>query len=504
MTEQEHGHEIIPTGIQELDTVLHGGLPKGHVVLLSGDSGTGKTVLSMQWLFSGFQEQDLPGLYITLTEPITSTTKNLESMEFYQRKDVGRSKVYFTDLRSTLKLMELEEKKLDKADVDALVEAIEQIVKETDAERVVIDSITAIAYILEREDLIRTFIFRLGTMLRHHEVTTLLTSEVSGEDYSVYDVEEFISDGIIKLQQESLNNDVRRTLQVIKLRGTDHDDRQHAFTIDGAGINLFTHDLALDIPAYSEKVSTGITGLNTMLYDGVIRGSASLITGPTGAGKTLTGLHFVKNGLEKQENCLFVSFEESKQQLQRMVDNFDWFDEGITHDKLTMICERPQRTPPEQRIKQILDTVDEQDIDRVVIDSLTGIRNSFPEQDFLGFARTLALALKKRGVTSLFTSSHSSMIGTEAVAQNPLSTTMDNILILNYVESRGSLRHTIAILKARSSAHEQALREYDVTEQGIEIGQTMDAYEGVMTGTARKTKETTDAPFWDRIKRRML
>lgn len=481
-----------PTGIDALDTLLRGGIPEGHVVLLSGDSGTGKTILSTEWLFRGYTQEGENGLYLTLTESVTEATQNLRSMDYYREDAVGEDGVHFADLRTTVEIFGLRESELGSDDIDKLVDAIEQLVEDTDAERLVIDSITAIGYLLEDRDLIRTFIFRLGTMLSSHDVTTLLTSEVSGGGYSVYGVEEFISDAIVTLEQEQVAGDMRRTLQVVKMRGIGYDSAAHQFVIDDSGIHLFLIDYPLTYEASEERTTSGVPGLDNVIGGGIRRNTTTLVAGPSGSGKTLTGLHFTNAGIKGGETCIYVSFEESASLLHQMARNFGWaLEEAVERNQLILHTISPNEAYPEQHLDTIRRLIEENDADRLVVDSMTAIQDAYTEEDHKMFARRLSLMAKHHDTTTLVTANQDNMAGSAATRTN-VSSIADNILILNAVEAEGTIKYSLATIKTRSSDHDRSLREYTIQHDGIRIGAPMSGYEGVMTGSARKIGTTAE------------
>ena len=231
--------DIRPTGIGMLDQVLHGGLPNGSAVLLAGSSGTGKTLLAMQWLFAGYERFKEPGIYISLTEPIAKTITNAKKMSFYRQEMVNPLQVYFTDLRGIIKGLDLENKEFTRDDIAKLISMLQNMVKESCAKRVVLDSVTAMAYRLKEQDLIRDFIFQLGTLLAQTDANVIMTSEVVSDGYSVFGVEEFISDGIIKLYQKKVRAELVRVLEVVKMRGTSYDAHPAMFRISKDGFSLF-------------------------------------------------------------------------------------------------------------------------------------------------------------------------------------------------------------------------------------------------------------------------
>ena len=274
----EGSSENSPSGIVELDKVLRGGFPKGAVVLLAGPSGSGKTILSFQWLFNGFKAGE-NGVYITISEPLFKSVKNLETLDFYDRNAIEQERVKLIDIREGYGKKELHP--------DKMISFIEKQVKENNAKRLCIDSITAIAHQLENKAEIRRFIFELGTTLAALGCTTIITSE-SEEKFSVYGVEEFISDAIIKLYRTPTDHEMQRMLMLVKVRGREFKSEELFFKITKSGINVFPRlRISLDYPSVGEKVSTGNEMLDKMLLGGIIRGSATIVAGPSGTGKSL-------------------------------------------------------------------------------------------------------------------------------------------------------------------------------------------------------------------------
>jgi circadian clock protein KaiC len=228
------------TGIPELDQILRGGIPRGNVVLLAGGSGMGKTTLSMEFLAHGAEKGE-PGLFLSVTEPVTTLERNVKEYAFIQPEFFTDGRIRLLDLRAVLRKMGLapgQDYTLE--DSEALVEALEAIVQQYKLKRLVIDSITAICQRLEQTGSIRDFIFRLGLALSELGCTTILTSETPPRElkYSMFGVEEFISDGILFLSEMERQNDLVRTLQVIKMRGTEHSRARFMMDISEFGISL--------------------------------------------------------------------------------------------------------------------------------------------------------------------------------------------------------------------------------------------------------------------------
>ena len=479
----------ISTGIPNLDLAMNGGYPKGSVVLLSGGSGTGKTILAFQWLFRGIKENE-NGLYISLTEPLFKTVHNLEVMKYYDRQALEDERLKILDMRDFFNHS-------GKTEVDrhAIIKYIESQVKEVNAKRLCIDSITAIAYRLRDKSEIRDFIFDLGRALAGLGCTTILTSEVGHKgEVSVYGVEEFISDVIILLETVSFKNQTQRKLKIIKVRGKSYDEEELYFTIKSNGLNLIAPiRIPLKHASSVDRLSIGNTTLDEMLFGGLYKSSSTLIVGPTGAGKTLLSVNFLVEGLRRGEKCLYVGFEESRDYIVRNASSFGWDLEDYEKKGLLVFrCAYPSEKFLEEHLADVMEICQREKIQRCAVDSLSAVADSFTFEMFMKFSRDLSAFLKSRGITSLFTSATSLFSITGQRTESHLSTTVDNIVMMRYAEMEGELRLVLNIVKIRGSAHSKGLRIYDITNKGIVVGPSLTGYEGVTTGVSRKVSETTE------------
>ena len=232
--------EICKSGIETLDKALVGGVPTGSTVLVVGSSGSGKTTLCMQYLINGAKNGDR-GVFFTITEPLFKLTKNMEGFSFYDKKLIESGMVNLIDLRIISERLGLDTEKYSVEDASALLDILRDIADELNVKRLVIDSITALCYRLQTKEMIRDFIFKLGSSLAAMNCTTILTSEVPPQtfQYSQYGIEEFIADGIIFLNDIDRQGDLIRTLQVIKMRGTPHARTKFAMSISSKnGVEL--------------------------------------------------------------------------------------------------------------------------------------------------------------------------------------------------------------------------------------------------------------------------
>ena len=232
--------ERCETGIPELDQILRGGIPRRNVVLLAGGSGMGKTTLTLEFLAHG-AERGEPGLFVSVTEPVGILERNAREYLFLEERFLDEGLVRLVDLRAVTKKMGIEQHQTFSGDESqALIEVFESVVQEYGIKRLVIDSVTAICQRMEDPGRVRDFIFQLGMALAELDCTTILTSETPPRElrYSMFGVEEFISDGIVFLSEMERHNDLVRTLQVIKMRGTDHSRAKFMMDISEFGISL--------------------------------------------------------------------------------------------------------------------------------------------------------------------------------------------------------------------------------------------------------------------------
>lgn len=488
-------NSIRSTGIHDFDTILAGGFPVGATVLLAGESGTGKTILAMQWLFAGYEQYKEPGLYISLTEPVVKAVKNVAKMSFFKKENLGPLQIYFTDLRGIMKGMNLDDKEFTREDVETLVGAIENMVMTSKAKRIVIDSVTAMAYRLKDKDLIRNFIFKLGTVLAQTDANVVLTSEVLGEGFSIFGVEEFISDGIIKLTniKEKRGESVRK-LEVVKMRGSTYDSYQASFRITKSGLVIFPYlHRELTYKVSDVRVSTGIPGLNEMTSGGYFEGSSVLLTGASGTGKTIASIQFLVEGLSRGEKAIYVSFEESRDQLIRNAKSFGW--DLVKYEKdglLKIMASYPEQLYLEEHIDHITEQVKLFKSKRIIIDSLSSLGNIYSDDILRNFTSRLIAFTKDEGVTTLLTVASSSLMGTGTISDAGLSTLTDHIIMLRYIEIESELKHGILILKMRGSPHDKKLREITFAPDGIRVLTAFVGYEGILGGSAKKVGSTVE------------
>ncbi len=480
---------IVKTGIDGLDKTLEGGIPEGHVVLLTGKAGVGKTVLAMQWLFEGWKKFEHPGIYISVTEPFTKAIKNISTMDFFDNGPVESGNVRFTDLRSMVELMDFGAMgdELGKEDIEELVERIEGLVDKVGARRMVIDSITAIGYMIDDTELFRYFIFRLGTVLSGKDCTVFLTSE-SRDGSTPFNVEDFISDGIINLHYTHGEQAVIRKIEIGKMRGIDFRTGNAFFDISTTGITIYPKvpvERQFAETDFDNRITTGLKNLDDMMNGGYPKGHVILVTGNTGTGKSTLGMQFLDDGLKKGENCVFVNLEEPLPQVKKTAVSHGWeFEKYEEEGLLHFVSPELIDTYPDKFVYKILNVVDETDAKRLVLDSVSSLPSAGLSEDKLReILLQLNSALKARGATSvmthlasgLFSQGSEKLLGATQASDLRLSSLCDGILLLRYVEKESEIGKAMNVLKMRGSAHDKYIRKLKITDEGVKLGEVLES-----------------------------
>lgn len=477
------------TGIEPIDEILNGGIPTGSVVILSGTPGTGKTIFAQQWLFAGYKRHQEPGLYLAFTESTERALHNLENLAFYDGSVMGPGKVHFLDMRQIMKELELSGRShLNFDEARQVIDVLRHIVDSTGTKRIVLDSLTAFVQLLGGQDVVRDFIFRLGTALSQLGVTVVMTSEATSETQLDLGVEEYIADGIIRFSNVLGQQAMVRQLQVVKLRGSSYRTGPVIFDITGDGIMAYPK-----IPAYtqvaktefSERVTTGSRELDGLMVGGIPLGHMLLVGGNTGTGKSTLGMQFVKAGLDQGETCIYVALEEPIDQIVKTADQRGWnFAEARKNGKLIFVTAELIDVYPDKLLYEIVRQAGAHNVKRVVFDSVSTMENgSFDRSRIREFLMQLVAYFKSEGITccmtylttELFGGGPDQLMSGTASTELGLSSLVDGIVLLRYVEREGRIRKLLSILKLRGSDHEKRIMEYSIKSEGIIIGKPFNA-----------------------------
>jgi len=481
----------VVSGIPGFDEISHGGIPKGRTTLISGTTGSGKTVFSAQFLYKGITECGENGVFVTFEETPTDIIRNTKTFGWNTEKLVKENKWAFVDASPD----EVDKVETGQYDLGAFLARIEHAIKKVKAKRVAIDSVSALFTHYQDSGVIRRELHKLAANLKESNVTCIMTAERPLEDGQIsrYGVEEFVSDNVILLHNRLNSHGEReRTIEILKFRGLSHDSEEAPLLVSVRGMNIYPRPRTeLRGKGFSQKISIGIKGLDDMLYGGIYKSSTTLVTGASGSGKTVTTLHFIMEGAKRGEKSLFIEFEESPDQLCRNAASFGWdlkkyVDNGIVE----LLCHYPEDLRAEQYLQMIQDLVIAKKVKRVVFDSISDIQRIYNERKFRTFVIALNAFLKSHNVTSVFTNTTSQILGVTEIAETHLSTISDNIIILKYVELGGRMHRLISALKERGSMHKRDLMEFEITEEsGVDIIGPFKDVENLMSGFARRIRQ---------------
>jgi circadian clock protein KaiC len=476
----------LQTGIEGLDFLGYGGFPIGRTTLCVGSSGSGKTVLAVEYLWRGMDSFDEPGVFITFEERPERIIRNVKSFGWDLDKKVKEGKLLVLDMAPSIMSMD---QVVGQFDFTILVERIKFAVKKIKAKRVVIDSINAFFTQVGVTDKVRKVIFEFVDNLNNIGVTTLMTAERT-EEYgpiSKYGVEEFVSDNVVIIRHVLDEERIRRTIQILKFRGSTHKQGEYPFTITNDGIIILPlAGMKLVQPSSTERIMSGNKELDRMCGGGFFKDSVILVSGPTGTGKTLITTSFVNAACSAGERVMIFAYEESREQLMRNaaswgIDLRKWEEKGL----VKILCEYPEVMGPEDHLIVIKKEIEAFKPKRIAIDSLSAMERVLTLKSFREFVLNLTSFVKQREVAALCTSTTKTLLGGESITEAHISTLTDAILILRYVEMHGEMRRGLTVIKLRGSWHEKEIREYIIDDKGLQIKEPFRGVESIMTGAAR-------------------
>jgi circadian clock protein KaiC len=472
----------LQTGIPDLDLILGGGLEPGSLVIVAGAPGTGKTILAQQICFANATPERKALYYTTLSEPHSKLVRHLEPFEFFKPAALGRS-VEFIHLGELVQ----------EAGKEGLEPVVSEVVRkcfETRPAVVVIDSAKALRDFVSEHEL-RSALYGLASRVAHTDAILLLVGE-----YTPHEIEggvEFsLADGIIQLAYEPHEPVDRRWLRVVKLRGGDHLVGKHSFRIRQKGFEVFPRleTLAPNGTVEPEgRVASGMPRLDELMGGGMSAGQATVVLGPSGAGKTIFGLRFAVKGLEAGERCLYVSFQETADQLVKKAASFGWNIAGAWKSGQLAIHYVPVGELDLDAIAAaVRRELTKGSVRRVVIDSLAELVFAAREADrFPAYSRSLVGWIRAAGASVVITS-ETTTLGPMTEPIGGLSFLFHNVVMLRYLEIGAELRRALNIIKMRTSNHDKGVFEYVIDRQGLTIRDRLEGVTGVLGWSALRSK----------------
>jgi circadian clock protein KaiC len=472
----------VATGVPGLDDVVGGGIPEYALTLIAGGPGSGKTTLAHQILFAN-ATPERPGLYVTvLGEPPVKMLRYQRELAFFDAAKVGTA-VHFVNVTEDVLAGEFE------TVLKAIIEHVERLAPGF----VVIDSFRSLARTLAGDTSaaqvsVQGFAQQLAMYLTSFQTTSFVIAEYAEpemQDNPIFTV----ADGALWLTQAVDRNSSVRKLQVLKMRGNAVMSGLHVVRMSRDGLRVFPRVLAprTEVARRStERLSFGLPRLDELLGGGVPRGDSVLVAGSAGTGKTVFAAHFLRAGLEVGEPAILTLFEERpKDFLERAKGwGFD-FQPAIDQGRMEILYLRPLDLSVDETLYAIKAAVERLGARRIVIDSLTGFEIALAptfREDFRESLYRLFIALTDLRVTVVATLEISGAFTEFQLNPHPVSFLTDDIIVQRYVEIGGRLRRVAAVVKMRASGHSDTLREYRVTEQGLEMGEPLEGWHGVVTG----------------------
>jgi circadian clock protein KaiC len=479
------------TGIRGLDEITLGGLPQGRPTLVCGRTGCGKTLLAMEFLVRGATDFGEPGLFISFEESVHELIQNVASLGW----DLPALQA---DHLFALDYIPVERSQFEETgtyDLDGLFARIGFAIDQIGAKRVVLDTLETLFANLSDEALVRAELQRLCRWLKGKGVTAIITAESGDRTLTRHGIEEYVSDCVIALDQRILDDLSTRRLHIIKYRGSEHSSNEYPFLIENDGLVVLPLTSAnLNYEVTSEKISTGIPGLDRMLGgDGLYRRSSVLISGTAGTGKSSLSAYLARATCDRGERCLYLSFEESASQVMRNMASIGLDLEPLHRQGLLQFfAMRPTSWGLEMHLVKISQLVADLQPEMVIFDPISSMISAGQHHHVRSFLVRLMDFLKTAGVTTVLTSL---TIGGSPLENTTvgISSLMDVWLLLRDQEENGERNRLLHVLKARGINHSNQVREFKLTNQGIDLIDVYLGPGGIATGTARAVQEAQDA-----------
>ena len=472
----------LPTGVPGLDEILGGGLPEYSFNILAGAPGCGKTTLAHQFMFAN-ATPERPALYFTvLGEPSIKMLRYQQQYTFFDEAKMDGA-IRFINLSHIV----LEQ------DLGAVLDAIIKELETSKAGVVVVDSFRTVvrkALTNSNEVELQGFVQRLALHLTSWEATTFLIGEyVEGElrDNPVFTV----ADGLFWLYQSVERNSIVRKMQVMKVRGQESVPGLHTFRITENGLQTFPRTFGLtnnksEHVKGRRRLSTGVSELDALMGGGIPEGDSLLVAGPSGAGKTVLGIQYIAEGLTKGEPCIVAMFEELPNEYIQRAASFGFdFAKNLKDGSLKPIYLRPLDLSVDETVHEIVSAVKEIGCKRLVIDSLVGFEMALAPDfrtDFRESLYRMIGALTRLGVTIFSTVEVEENFTSMGLSNFTISFLADDIVRMRYASINGQLRKMMTVVKMRRSQHSIDMCAYEVTSQGLKIGEPMRGYRALTSG----------------------
>jgi circadian clock protein KaiC len=470
---------LIRTGISGLDRILMGGIPRGNVILVEGTTGSGKTLLGTEFIYRGISEFNEPGIIVVFEASPDKLIRDAATLgwDLPALQEQKKLQIVFTS-------PQVLDQELRSAD-SLLLETAAEI----GAQRIFIDGIgllcqpsnSGLAPISIGPGSYRDTLQQLIEGLNREHLTAMLSREIgdSADPRATSEAAEFLADTVIRVKRTLYSRRVHRGIEIVKSRGQDYDPGEHTLSINnGKGLEVFRRVQA-PLPFSVQPTSTsrrsviGVDALDALLGGGIFDGSTTMVVGLSGVGKTVLGTQILREGAIRQnKRGLLISLDEHPAQIVRNAETLglnlqSQIDEGTIH----VLFDSPQELNIDIHFAKIVHTIEKYDIQRMVIDGMTSYSTALQDQAvYRDFFHALVAYSKHRLMTTFFSYENPEFLGLSTFMPDfPVSSIVDNIILLSLVEIKSSLRRCLTVVKARGSPHEFDSREYVIGQGGITL-----------------------------------
>jgi circadian clock protein KaiC len=455
----------VPTGIRGLDAILHGGLPRDRTALLSGGPGTGKTVLAMEFLWRCALNGE-PGLFISFEEQVQDIRTNFLSLNMDTAPLEKENQLKILHFQVPHRVFRSGE-----FNIQGLLALIDGHLKSLGAAIIVLDAIDMLMRVFGHADRERQEMYVLNDWLRQHSLTSIITVKSIKAEKKSYSFMDFMADCVIFLDQRTTAQVSTRRLKVIKYRGSDFLSNEHPYVISPDGVVLMPVSAAsLDYPENEKRISTGNTAFDRITGGGFLQGASILIAGPSGSGKTTLAATFASAAVSRKEKILYVSFEESQNVLISRIRNVGIdLQEDVDTGRLSFLTLLPETVGLEQHLLRIFNMLDVFGPDHLVVDAITACGRMGSDSAVFDFLLRLITFCRKKEITCVYTHQMEAIINVTQISALRLSSVIDMLVLLQYVDDGAKLSRRLLVVKSRGSAHSMNYHPFSITGRGIEI-----------------------------------
>ncbi len=475
------------TGIQGLDVITNGGIPKNRPTLLLGNTGCGKTILAMEFLVHGIEMFNEPAVFLSFEEKTEELELNVRSLGFDLDKHLAENKIYLEHVNINQDII----KETGMYDLEGLFVRLGHAVKKVKARRVVLDSLDTLFFSFNPQ-MLRLEFKRLISWLKEKKLTAIITGEIGNTLFTRHGVEEYVADCVIILDNRVINQITTRRLRIVKYRGSIHGNNEYPFLIDEKGITVLPiiSDVLLQRSS-SKRISSGIEQLDVMLDNkGFYVGSSILISGTAGTGKTSIAATFAYSVCKSKKRCLFCAFEEAPHQVIRNMRSIGISLEPLMKSGLlNFYYARPTLQNLELHFISIKKMIKELKPSVVILDPITNLMTEGPNSDIRSMLTRFVDYLKIEQITVLFTAA----ITVGSIERNPsdegISSMVDTWMMVQDIEVDTERTRSLCIMKSRGMLHSTLVKKFLISSKGITLSRIVIKQNGTLTDFKRNAKE---------------